>query len=171
MGFNMEMPKGSYQTTIGMVQISRNAIPSKHYTDRNGIHAPGHIMMTSSNGNIFRITGHLCGEFIGPGEFPAQRPVTRSFGGFFYLCLNKRLSKQSRGWWFETVSRPLWRQRNVIFWYTESLSFHLFVTVNSWLKVETNSQIIIPFIANNHDYRTNHWHSNCWLIYLFLVVT
>ena len=24
------------------------------------------IMMTSSNGNIFRVTGHLCGEFIGP---------------------------------------------------------------------------------------------------------
>ena len=30
-----------------------------------------------------------------PGEFPAQRPVTRSFDIFFDLCLNKRLSKQS----------------------------------------------------------------------------
>ena len=29
------------------------------------------------------------------GEFPAQRPVTRSFGVFFDLRLNKRLSKQS----------------------------------------------------------------------------
>ena len=37
------------------------------------------FMMTSSNGNIFRVTGPLCGEFTGPGEFPAQRPVTRSF--------------------------------------------------------------------------------------------
>ena len=27
-------------------------------------------MMTSSNGNIFRVTGPLCGEFTGPGEFP-----------------------------------------------------------------------------------------------------
>ena len=35
--------------------------------------------MTSSNGNIFRLTGHLCGEFTGPGEFPTQRPVTQSF--------------------------------------------------------------------------------------------
>ena len=34
-------------------------------------------MMTSSNGNIFRVTGPLSGEFT--GEFPAQRPVTRSF--------------------------------------------------------------------------------------------
>ena len=30
------------------------------------------------------------------GEFPSQRPVTRSFGVFFDLRLNKRLSKQSR---------------------------------------------------------------------------
>ena len=31
-----------------------------------------------------------------PGEFPAQRPVRRSFDVFFDLRLNKRLSKQ---WW------------------------------------------------------------------------
>ena len=71
------------------------------------------FMMTSSNGNIFRVTGHLCGEFTGPGEFPAQRPVTRSFDVFFDLRLNKRLSKQSWGWWFETPSCPLWRHSNV----------------------------------------------------------
>ena len=47
-----------------------------------------------------------------PGEFPAQRPVTRRFDVFFDLRLNKRLSKQSWGWWFETLSRPLWRRRN-----------------------------------------------------------
>ena len=68
--------------------------------------------MTSSNGNIFRATGPLCGEFTGPGEFPAQRPVTRSFDIFFDLHPNKRLSKQWWGWWFETQSCPLWRHRN-----------------------------------------------------------
>ena len=47
-----------------------------------------------------------------PGEFPSQRPVTRSFDVFFDLRLNKRLSKQSWGWWFETQTRPLWRQCN-----------------------------------------------------------
>ena len=40
--------------------------------------------MTSSNGNNFRVTGPLCGEFT--GEFPLQRPVTRSFGVFFIIC-------------------------------------------------------------------------------------
>ena len=44
-----------------------------------------HHMMTSSNGNIFRVTGPLCGEFTGPGEFPAQRPVTQSFDVFFQM--------------------------------------------------------------------------------------
>ena len=49
--------------------------------------------MTSSNENIFRVTGHLCGNSPVTGEFPAQRPVTRSFDVFFDLRLNKRWSK------------------------------------------------------------------------------
>ena len=47
------------------------------------------------------------------GEFPAQRPVTRCFGVFFDLRLNKWLSKQWWGRWFETPSCPLWRHCNV----------------------------------------------------------
>ena len=47
-----------------------------------------------------------------PGEFPAQRPVTRSFDVFFDLRPNKRLSKQWWGWWFKTPSCPLWRHCN-----------------------------------------------------------
>ena len=48
-----------------------------------------------------------------PGEFPALRPMTRSFDVFFDLHPNKRLSKQWWGWWFETPLCPLWRHRNV----------------------------------------------------------
>ena len=33
-----------------------------------------------------------------PGEFPAQRPVTRNFDIYFDLRPNKRLSKQLWGW-------------------------------------------------------------------------
>ena len=36
-------------------------------------------MMTSSNGNIFRVTGHLREEFTGPRWFPCTKPVTRRF--------------------------------------------------------------------------------------------
>ena len=46
------------------------------------------------------------------GEFPAQRAVTRSFNVFYDLRLNKWLSKQSWGCWFETPSRPLWHHCN-----------------------------------------------------------
>ena len=48
------------------------------------------------------------------GEFPAQRPVTRSFDVFFDLRQNKWLSKHLWGWWFETPSRPLRRHCNGI---------------------------------------------------------
>ena len=82
----------------------------------------------------------LCaGNSSGHGEFPAQRPVTRSFDVFIDLRLDKQLSKQSGGWWFETLSCPLWRHRNdviqvntyrfiiicdgneICFWYCNSL--------------------------------------------------
>ena len=47
------------------------------------------------------------------GEFPTQRPETRSFDVYFDLRPKERLSKQWWGWWFETLSRSLWRHRNV----------------------------------------------------------
>ena len=47
-----------------------------------------------------------------PGEFPTHRPVTRSFDVYFDLRPNKRLGKQSWGWWFQTLSWSLWRHRN-----------------------------------------------------------
>ena len=72
------------------------------------------FMMTSSNGNIFRVTGPLCREFGGHRWIPSKRSVTRSFDVFFHLCLNKRLGKQSWGWWFETILRLLWRHCNVL---------------------------------------------------------
>ena len=54
-----------------------------------------------------------CGELTGHRQIPAQRPVTRIFDIFFDLRLNKRLSKQSWSWWFETPWCTLWRHCNV----------------------------------------------------------
>ena len=61
------------------------------------------------------------GNSPAPGEFPAQRPVTRSFHVFFYLRSNNRLSKQWRGWWFEKQSSPLWRHRNDWMWSSQGV--------------------------------------------------
>ena len=69
---------------------------------------PPQLMMTSSN----KLT--LCARNSPfTGEFPL-RPVTRGCDVFFYLCPNKRLSKQSWTWWFETPSPSLWRHCNVM---------------------------------------------------------
>ena len=57
----------------------------------------------------------LCaGNSPANGEFPARKPVTRSFHVFFDLRLNKRLSKQWWCWWFDTPSCPLWRHCNEV---------------------------------------------------------
>ena len=63
-------------------------------------------------GTVSALLAFFVGNSPVTGEFPSQRPVTRSFDVFFDLRLNKRLSKQSWGWWFETPSRSLWRHRN-----------------------------------------------------------
>ena len=52
-------------------------------------------MMTSSNGNIFRVTGHLCGEFTGPLWVPRTKACDTELWYFFDLRPNKRLNKQS----------------------------------------------------------------------------
>ena len=51
------------------------------------------------------------------GEFPSQRPVTRRFDVCFDLRLNKRLSKQTWGWWLETSSALLWRHAIFVHWH------------------------------------------------------
>ena len=63
-------------------------------------------------------------------EVPAQRPVARSFDVSFDLRLNKPLSKQCWGWWFETLSRPLWGQRNEVYSTVLMMIFNLqFTTI------------------------------------------
>ena len=61
---------------------------------------------------FFALVAICAGNSPVPGEIPAQRPETRRFNVFFDLRRNKRLSKQSWDWWFEKLSRPLWRHCN-----------------------------------------------------------
>ena len=53
-------------------------------------------MMTSSNGNIFRVTGHLCGEFTGPRWIPRTKASDAELW-CFDLRLNKRLNNREAG--------------------------------------------------------------------------
>ena len=72
------------------------------------------VMITSSMETVSALLALCAGKLPVIGELPSQRPVMRSFDVFFDLRLNKRLSKQSWGWWFGTPSCSLWRHCNGI---------------------------------------------------------
>ena len=74
------------------------------------------------------------------GEFPSQRPVTRSFGVFIDL----RLYKQSGGWWFETPSRSLWRHYNV-----ESSMSDTDIALLTQVKVDDHACAKVPISMVN----------------------
>ena len=64
---------------------------------------------------------------------PVNSPHKGQWGGalmFFYLRLNKWLSKQLWGWWFETPSCSLWRHCNVI------ALHHCYLPHPQWQAVE-----------------------------------
>ena len=69
-------------------------------------------MMTLSNGNISALLAICAGNHRSPVNSP-RKCQWRGALMFSLICaLNKRLSKQCRGWWFETPSCPLWRHCN-----------------------------------------------------------
>ena len=91
------------------LSCSLSTIPYKHF-----MRYLYRLMMTSSNGNIFRVTGPLWGEFTGHRWILPTKASGAELWCFFDLRLNKRLSKQSIHRWFETPSRPLWPHCSVI---------------------------------------------------------
>ena len=107
----MAATESSGQQTSG-VCITNHASSQSHVIFEYSGELLWFCMMTSSDGNIFRVTALCAGNSPVTGEIPAQRPVTRSFDIFFDVCLDERLSKPSWGWWFETPSSPLWRHSN-----------------------------------------------------------
>ena len=109
-------------------------------------------MMTSSNGNIFRVTGPLCGKSPVTGEIPSQRPVTRSFDALFDRYLNKQL----RGWWFETPSRSLWCQSNeeepqekreARSWGGDYIYISIYIYYTLYILSKLNFSNVLPAIA------------------------
>ena len=73
---------------------------------------PKSVMMTSSNANIFRVTGPLWGESTGHRWIPFTKASDGEFWYFLWSAPEKRLSKKLRHRWFETQSRSPWRHCN-----------------------------------------------------------
>ena len=102
------------------------------------------------------------------GEFPTQRLATWIFGVFFDLRLNKRLSKQWWGWWFETPVRPFWRHCNA------QRSFNGTTAIIRWLQYhwmngdffgysrslrKYNKAKAVYLLLGIHSMSTNWWKS------------
>ena len=123
-----------------------------------------HLMMTSSNGNILRVTGHLCGEFTGPRWIPRTEASDAELWWFFFnLCLNKRLCKQSWGWWFETLPRPLWRQSNVMM--TPDCKFKVSDFVDVTRTTDTTPHFCVFFTLQVRSWEfLTWWVSMCYVI-------
>ena len=91
--------------------------------------------------------------FVRTGEFPAQRLVTRSFGVFFDMRPNKRLSKESRGWWFEPASRPLWRHSNVVVVCEQLFFFKSKIHNQSCMLLAHTEAILHPSLFRDSHYK------------------
>ena len=98
-----------------------------------------------------------------PGEFPTQRPVTRSYDVYFDLRPNKRLSKQLWGWWFETQSRTLWRHRHVQHRHAQELneSINPIVPIPYTTGLQTWSSLRLQM--SQHEEVTSHQQIQYWL--------
>ena len=82
--------------------------------DRKGYYA--HTWWRHQMETFFALLALCAGNSPVTDEFPSQWPVMRSFDVFSDLCLNKPLSKQSWGSWFEMPSHSLWLHCNVEIW-------------------------------------------------------
>ena len=124
--------------------------------------------MTSSNANIFCVTGTLCGEFTGHRWIPITKASDAEFWCFLWFApeQQKRLSKQSRRWGFETPSCSLWRHSfeiwahnitlycNLLYWCDENI--HMCISI-------LNGTMALQWRHNEHDCVSNHQSHQCLL--------
>ena len=114
-------------------------------------------MMTSSNGIIFRVTARCAGNSSVTGEIPLTKASDAKLDVFYDQRLNTRLSKQSWGWWFETLSRSLRRYCNepLVFkeyWKAQNPKPSPFLhNRNSSFCVQSGHMMTLEFISSYHS--------------------
>ena len=116
-------------------------------------------MVTSSNGSIFRVTGPLCGEFTGPRWIPLTKASDAELWCFLWSAPDKWSSKQSWGWWFETLSRSLWRHCNVSLKINQHLSMYWFGAIRQQAITWANAD---PDLCRNMASLGRIVDRRCW---------
>ena len=115
------------------------------------------FVMTSWNGNIFRVTGPLCAEFADHRWIPLTKASDAELWCFLWSGLNEWLSKQLRRWWFETPSRSLWRHCNVTKWTTQSTLKY----IKFYFRMEYTSFNVWPHILCGISVGTDIARNTC----------
>ena len=134
--------------------------------------------MTPSNGNIFRVTGPLWGEFTDHRWIPLTRASDAELWCWSALEQNKRSSKSLRRRWFETPLPSLWRHSNEAFpcfniWLSSISSTSIwlcvfrgekFYSINcKYLILQYKSRRWLPIMADNYGHR----NCSCFIINCF----
>ena len=111
------------------------------FKDTDGNHKVN--IMTSSTGNIFRVTCSLCGKYTGQRWISLTKASDAELWCFFDLRLNKQLSKHLRRRWFRTASHWLWRHCNEL----DGTVEHNQLIGRATINYCTYSHFLITFLA------------------------
>ena len=120
-----------YSVSLSVTTVIKNGLCQ--LADKNS-------MMTSSNGNIFRVTGPLCGEFTGHRWIPRTKASDTYFLVFSLICA------WINGWVNTREAGDLRRHRA-----------HCDVIVNSECQ---KASMPIQLSCGRHDTCTHHAHIN-----------
>ena len=130
-----------------LFMVPRVHIDSEIITTNNGFNVwsswqlESHSWWCHQMETFSALLANCAGNSLVPGEFP-HKGQWRGALMFFYLRLNKRLNKQSWGWWFKTPWFPLWCHCNVHFKLLFSHQRHL----------DTGKEpILLTWITFNHN--------------------
>ena len=117
-------------------------------------------MMTSSTGNIVRVSGHLCGDFTGDRLISLTKVSDADV--FFHLRLNKHMSKQSKRRWFwtpsphhdVTIRKTFINEMYTFTKYADLPGHSIWSTLDLWFFLfwfEYDGHFVLLEIPKNHD--------------------
>ena len=112
----------------------------------------------TSGYSLMAIHGYNCIHLSQRAECSNHGGLITHVDNRYDLRLNKRLSKQSWGWWFETLSRPLWRHCNV---YANS------IPLLKWCFTQCSEVMLITDDDKGSSWQFNSSMEGWVLTYLF----
>ena len=153
--------------TLIKLQLTSNSMEkarviTSHQRTQGCLGMMRNLMMTSSNGNLFRVTGPLWGETTGHRWILLTKASDAGIWFLFDLHLNKWLSKQQRRRWFETTSCSLWRHCNAWVWWELCGKCRLYNISFLFLNTDRYSKIHLIYLCRELTNLLPVWENFQW---------